>query len=256
MSKTPGTVSKILWHFTGGPEWDREINKQKKTLKRSQLAFEILNKIIDQRILMTGSFSEVSQSLAINRDDDDIMTISTRPVCCLADIPIQHLSYHAKRYGKFAIGFHRHNVGPQFNPVLYNAIGSDLNIQIGLLHQWGQDEGAFKLEKLLREMGLSADPQYREVFDLIEDIQMNFTVSSSLLVDVLTYSKSFNSNSEFGTIYCEREWRSTQDFYFEPSDIAMVVLPRRGGFYNRFLQEQTELLKFFSVVAWEDLVEH
>ena len=36
--------------------------------------------------------------------------------CCLADIPIIHLGYHANRYGKIAIGYHRDavlNVGFQ-----------------------------------------------------------------------------------------------------------------------------------------------
>jgi len=42
------------------------------------------------------------------------------PVCCLADIPPIHFGYHAARYGKFAIGFHRASVVRHgFNPVLY-----------------------------------------------------------------------------------------------------------------------------------------
>jgi hypothetical protein len=42
------------------------------------------------------------------------------PVCCLADVPVMHLSYLASRYGKFAIGFHRDAVVRHgFNPVFY-----------------------------------------------------------------------------------------------------------------------------------------
>ena len=38
----------------------------------------------------------------------------------MADIPIIHLGYHANRYGKFAIGFHRQAIiDCGFSPVLY-----------------------------------------------------------------------------------------------------------------------------------------
>ena len=41
-------------------------------------------------------------------------------ICCLSEIPIQHLPYHAKRYGRFAIGFHREScLQKGFRPVLY-----------------------------------------------------------------------------------------------------------------------------------------
>jgi hypothetical protein len=256
MSKSPGTVSKILWHFTGGPEWDPELHRQKTVPKKSAVAYDILNKIIEECVLKTSSFSEVAQTLMINSDDDELKTIKTRPVCCLADIPIQHLGYHSRRYGKIAIGFHRHAVGPKFNPVLYNAIGSNLNIETGLLDDWIKSDAAFKLERLLHDKGFSADSDYAEIFSLIEDIQMSITASSSLLVDVLTYSKTFKPASEFDTIYCEREWRATDDYNFMYPDIAMIVLPRRGGYYKKFVEKHTELLQYFSVVAWEDLIEH
>ena len=46
--------------------------------------------------------------------------VKSAPVCCLADIPIAHLSYHARRYGKIAFGFHREAaVTHGFNPVFY-----------------------------------------------------------------------------------------------------------------------------------------
>lgn len=256
MSKSPGTVSKILWHFTGGPEWDSELHKQKKVLKKNSSSFEILNKIIDGGVLKTGSFSEVAQTLSMNGDDDVLNTIQTRPVCCLADIPIQHLGYHSKRYGKIAIGFHRSAIMRAFHPVLYNPIGSYLNLEIGMLNDWMRDNSAVILEQVLKNKGMLDNFENAEVFGLIDSIKTNVEICTSLFVDILTYSKSFEPTKEFETIYCEREWRATDDFHFTHDDIAMVLLPRRGGFYNRFLEKSTDFERKFSVVAWEDLIEH
>jgi len=38
---TPGTVSKILWHFTGGPTWNTEKEKQNTTPKPANDAYEV-----------------------------------------------------------------------------------------------------------------------------------------------------------------------------------------------------------------------
>ena len=46
--------------------------------------------------------------------------------------------------------------------------------------------------------------------------------------DVLAFIKTFD-NTEFSTIYCEREWRATKSLNFDYSDVAMLVIPRRVG---------------------------
>lgn len=53
--------------------------------------------------------------------------------------------------------------------------------------------------------------------------------------------------------YCEREWRSIQEFKFHKNDIAMVILPKRTGHYKNFLKEN--LISDIPVVTWEDLIE-
>ena len=54
-------------------------------------------------------------------------TLESVPVCCLAEIPVEHLSYHAKRYGKIGIGFHRDAaIRCGFNPVFYQLHTSDV----------------------------------------------------------------------------------------------------------------------------------
>ncbi|WP_170061738.1 hypothetical protein [Nonlabens arenilitoris] len=43
----PGTVSKILWHFTGGPLWNEILNKQENQPKPVELSYDILIKILE-----------------------------------------------------------------------------------------------------------------------------------------------------------------------------------------------------------------
>ena len=39
---SPGSVSKILWHFTGGPKWNDQKKRQAKKQKPAAEAFENL----------------------------------------------------------------------------------------------------------------------------------------------------------------------------------------------------------------------
>ena len=132
MSGSPGTVSKILWHFTGGPNWDAKTNRQKKRPKPTRQAYEILVKILEGRELKIGKYKEVIRfKELVSRTHDEesgswfegigpTRRLDSDPVCCLADIPIVHLGYHAERYGKVAIGFHRESaLRHGFNPVFY-----------------------------------------------------------------------------------------------------------------------------------------
>jgi hypothetical protein len=45
MKSTPGTVSKILWHFTGGAAWNKKKDEPGKRKKTYVKAYEILNAI-------------------------------------------------------------------------------------------------------------------------------------------------------------------------------------------------------------------
>ena len=56
---TPGTVSKILWHFTGGPTWNMDKNKQNISPKPAKDAYQCMISIIESKELRTGNYSEV-----------------------------------------------------------------------------------------------------------------------------------------------------------------------------------------------------
>src|SRR5262249_14099416 len=117
MTSSPGTVSKILWHFTGGPQWNEAEKRQADNPKPASEAYNALLSILKDHKLRIGGYKEIIKVKvpAIGTYEEDADTwfkerdatqeLISAPVCCLADIPIIHLGYHADRYGKFAIGF-------------------------------------------------------------------------------------------------------------------------------------------------------
>src|SRR5438034_4943251 len=116
---SPGTVSKILWHFTGGPTWNVKTKRQNASPKASADAYDSLRSILRSRVLRLGRYREIVRVVLPERRQIDTETrrvrvlrnvsidIESSPICCLSDIPAPHLRYHAYRYGRFAIGFHR-----------------------------------------------------------------------------------------------------------------------------------------------------
>src|SRR6185295_18155854 len=130
--QSPGTVSRILWHFTGGPLWNDGERRQKSSPKPSFQAFANLKSILKSCVLRLGDYKEVIKVRIPERRTYNHITrktevhynvveeLTSSPVCCLADVPIIHLAYLAPRYGEFAIGFHRDSVVLHgFNPVFY-----------------------------------------------------------------------------------------------------------------------------------------
>src|SRR4051794_25817211 len=104
MPSSPGTVSKILWHFTGGPKWNDTKKRQEATPKPVEEAYAALSGILESRELRLGQYKEVIRATLpkIQRTDpttkvtieeaDVSREVESMPICCVADIPIMHLS--------------------------------------------------------------------------------------------------------------------------------------------------------------------
>lgn len=278
----PGTVSKILWHFTGGPRWDAKKKCQSRYRKKPATAYDALHSILKMRTLRLGQYHEHvkaryfvrvtdTKTKELKRESREVDFESTS-VCCLADIPIAHLAYHARRYGKFAIGFHRKAVvRHKFSPVFYalseaqpmlslrrcfsglESINDDAESQSSDVSSFARGAKCEKRHEIEDDSGELWD--FESAFDSIAK-----TASSAQdeLRNSLAFVKTF-SQSEFSTVYCEREWRSTQEFVFDLDDVAMIVLPRLGdpSFFNTFLKEKRPRLpRSIPIVPWEDLIEH
>ncbi|MED5524975.1 MAG: abortive infection system antitoxin AbiGi family protein [Pseudomonadota bacterium] len=281
MSFRPGTVSKILWHFTGGPQWDAKTNKQLKKLKPSKQGYEALKAIIHSEELRVGSYQEivkiiVPQKRRYNIETKKIeiqknvpVTIKSKPVCCVADIPLQHIAYHSNRYGKIAIGFHRKSViKAGFNPVLYtledtsliNAIYNGYNAIDDVLTDEAESEVQSiqtEIDNLIEEYDIDEYVDASSISGALDFIESGQSQIEESFEHFMAYIKTFDT-SEFDSIYCEREWRSTKSFKFSLEDIAIIVLPKhqsKTNYYQKFIKEM-DLPRGLTIASWEDLVEH
>ncbi len=228
------TTSKILWHFTGGPIRDSKSTIQTESPKPDEKALENLKSILRSRNLKVGSYKE-----KINFETVD-ETMESAAVSCLSDIPLTYLAYHSKRYGKFAIGFKRQAAQEaKFNPVLYIPWPSFASVNI------------FNLDMLLYSM----EPMEKTYVDKddfnseIEYIRTNFHNLREAVSKHISLVKTFDKNTEYDTVYSEREWRSIEDFRFKPNDVAMVIVPRV------FVEAVKNEFREFAIFAWEDLIE-
>lgn len=268
MSKTPGTVSKILWHFTGGPKWDNKNQTQEKGTKPLIKAYEALKGIIAEQELRQSSYREVIKHRGVNKVKK-LETYEIEKVCCLADIPVQHLSYHAERYGKIAIGFHRNAViDAKFNPVVYGLLESQLGQSISELIFWSKrDDIMSSLTNIKHALLKLSHDQKEELLDnmtdadlAINDLDLTLDVLLDVIPELLNNVKMLDGNDGLDNFYCEREWRlSGMSFEFSFDDVAMIVLPKlgRGRYYDRFLRELPENFpRHIPIVPWEDLIEH
>jgi hypothetical protein len=283
----PGTVSKILWHFTGGPRWNPKKRAQNPNPKPPAQAFEALRGILTTKRLRLGGYRELVRVKVtpLVRDEtgkkwlkgpEKIVERESAPVCCVADIPVAHLSYHASRYGKIAIGFHRDApVRARFNPVFYTLHNSpvmkNLHHSIEALESVDEDTLRSAADDVIWSELEDLECEHKHPVELpsflSHDIVRAFSdalepveKANDRIKSFLAFIKTFDEQ-EFSTIYCEREWRSTAEFPFSLEDVAMIVLPRTGGaqYFKRFIEEvvpEVGLPRSVPVVPWEDLIEH
>jgi hypothetical protein len=274
----PGTVSTILWHFTGGPIWDKEFQKQSNECKSNRVALKNLTNILRTKELRLGSYREIAKHIIKEQKiyDFDIMqkviqenipiTFESYPICCVAEIPIQHLSYHSKRYGKFAIGFYRDSLLQKFRPVTYilendkvlfhlmNAYKESIFMKDDFNEMPNQIMGNIDFDK--------SEENVRKVkllCGLLFDRKKRIDYIGEVVKRYISYIKTI-SYEEFATIYCEREWRSIETFRFNYSDIAFIVLPK-----SYFLKCKNEYINYFAkilhiprsipIIQWENIVE-
>jgi len=283
---SPGTVSRILWHFTGGPRWDTRSNRQTDKPKPAREAYESLKAIARSKKLRLGGYKEVvsvvvpevrvydKQSRKHVIHKDVLRQIESSQVCCLADIPVIHLAYHAERYGKFAIGFHRESaISHGFNPVLYTldttAIVNSIYRGLSAVQAISTDNIEFAASTIDSaasdvedsDVGWDIQSEAADITMEAEDISMRQDEAQESVEDLLAFIKTFHRR-EMDAIYCEREWRSVKEFNFTADDIAMVVLPKslKGrDYFTEFCSIASRSLRLprtIPVLPWEDLIEH
>lgn len=272
MYNHPGTVSKILWHFTGGPLWDNEQKKQKNELKPESIAYKNLKLILESSTLKLGSYKEIVKVIIdktiVKNEQTGIweektnwpIEMTSSPICCVADIPIQHLEYHAQRYGKFAIGFYRDSlIKAGFNPVLYTFENASLIKSIARINRAIEKTQANEINEYFEQI-LRNSPAYDNIVEAkleLFNMENNISEIKEKYFDILAFIKTLN-HKELNTIYCEREWRSIKEYRFSNKDVVMVVLPKKGSlknYYNDFIKIST-LPRKIPIICWEDMIEY
>lgn len=290
-SKSPKTHSDILWHFTGGATWNKKTQCQSKRLKPTNQAFEAFIEILKSRTLRVGNYHEIIKCTVpidkiYNKKSNKIdivknrsRTLSTSPVCCVADIQLSELFHHAKRYGKIAIGFKRSSlVKAGFNPVFYTLHDTKIILNLynaqNTLQQsdCGIDDAINDIESSISE--LDCDHSYGDEYpDEPDEHYCTHDIDTSSLSYVadevsnimqealgdlensLAFIKTFDK-SEFDTIYSEREWRSVSSYNFKMSDISALILPAHMGYYKKFSEnflKKLNLPNSIKLYQWEDV---
>src|SRR5258706_15155704 len=82
---SPGTVSKILWHFTGGPGWNVRANRQNSSPKPAAQAYKNLKSILKSKALHLGGYKEVVKVVLPEHRKIDP---KTRKVQILRNVPV------------------------------------------------------------------------------------------------------------------------------------------------------------------------
>lgn len=283
----PGTVSKILWHFTGGPEWNVDLNKQNTKPKDQLQAYKILKQILHSKHLKLSSYDEHVKIVIPKisyydwKEKKKIIRenvrkkITSSKVVCLADIPLQHLGYHAETYEKFAIGFHREAaLKSNFNPVfytldtsnivnsIYSGVESVNSIDFDKISSAIEDieSEVGKIQNIIEESKIN-DYDADDIISSVQDIHFEIDGFVSSKKDTLNsfanfvaFVKTFEVK-QFNSIYCEREWRSLKQFNFQTDDIAMIVLPKMNGYYEDLINSKL-IPNNIPIIPWEDIIEH
>ncbi|MGE3318549.1 MAG: abortive infection system antitoxin AbiGi family protein [Candidatus Berkiella sp.] len=276
VNRKPKTHSDILWHFTGGPLWSKRQQLQLTRKKSVASAYEAFCAILKSRELRVGSYHELiklrvpvsyeydSKKEQFIKVKNKIRTIETSKVCCVADIPNSELFYHAIRYGQMAIGFKRTSLLKHgFNPVLYAP--NDKAIVQNFFNAQNMLENVEDVSAVIDDLQSDIDSVLDDCKDLdtvdfsdaVAAANAAFEQSQEALQDLqeaMAFVKTFD-RSEFDSIYSEREWRSVNNYNFKFTDVKNIILPRKGGYYDKFLRIAKSLGIPTSVelLAWEDI---
>lgn len=189
-NSSPGTVSKILWHFTGGPIWNSKTNTQV-----VQHGFN--------PVLYTLPTTEVIRH--IYEGLSSMESIDSGEVVTAAESLESNLTNELDEYSEITIDT------------------SDVVAEAEIMEEYAQE-------------------------------------AQSSIRDFIAFIKTFEED-QFDSIYCEREWRSVQDFKFTFDDVTMIVTPKRLGQENYFQDllgsiRELRIPRKIPIVPWEDLVEN
>jgi len=175
-------------------------------------------------------------------------------IVCFADIPVEDLPLHIRKYSEFGLAFSkRFLVAQGANPVFYIAASSSTNVRNPLANDPRNDEIVKSLARQNNNRGYAAHYTRGELFDVAERIQSellplypkwdpgarasvpaHLTPSHDLLREFLAsylfaYMKFFDpdlADDHPDNYYMEREWRVIVPVTFSPTDVTRILIPQ------------------------------
>ena len=241
-------VSKELSHFLG------------RSLPDDEARYSLLVKVLQEGWLthpphnpnVSGSV-KIDTSASLSNND-----MYVPEVVCFCDIPVDDLTIHTRKYGKFGLTFSKATLlAKGANPVfyvasscqvndpptvqqldrlqseaglsLYDAVIAQLDMRVEVASVYDEGERQwrklrYQLEQVIRraetEPGVSKEQ--RELWDF----------SSFLTYRFFSYLKFFDpakDDEDDENYYMEREWRVVGNVQFQLQDVVRVLLPQRFG---------------------------
>lgn len=162
---------------------------------------------------------------------DEKLIIPT--VTCFADIPLESLGIHVKKYGKFGLSFKREfliKFGAR--PVMYFPLsnfdlgspnGKELIMDIEATYKGFQNQVIFKNPSLSDMPGrtLAKAPENED--------QAISQINNMIAKDFIAFIKPFDSHlhdDHPDNFYMEREWRKFGNLKFTPRDIENIIVAK------------------------------
>ncbi|RDW15395.1 abortive infection system antitoxin AbiGi family protein [Oceanobacillus chungangensis] len=232
-------VSKELTHFVGRHQQESE-------------RFDLLIDIIKSGLLL---HKNITEDIKINRDAHGLEDIVTPGITCFADIPINDLSLHMKKYSNFGLAFNKDFlVEKGANPVSYiatNGIIREANGQPKNQNSIKEDyfkmniKRYFSLMNQIQDMLKKKDEQGN--VSILDELQL---LDTFLIKHVFSYLKPFDASktdADKENYYLEREWRIVGDVQFTITDIARILIPEKYG-----KQLRTALPEYYGQVSFTE----
>lgn len=196
-------VSPTWWHLTG-------------YRKSEEAAFETLVAILASQKILARTSQVTLASVGDDADEPKQISVIEGPRACLADIPVEYLEPHGKRYGAFGLGLSAVKVrelqSNEVNPVLYTF-------------------------------------EYLQA-KLVPAISGNHPIPFK---HVQPFLKLCDQDESFDNLYLEREWRSSSDIPVNHSTLESIIVPSsyRKRAKNLLREHDLSSCKLF---VWEKAV--
>lgn len=215
-------VSSELTHFVG-----------RKFIPNENAQFDLLVSILKSGLLTSDPGKKMGWSITISFEHSVSTNLMVTPYAvCFCDIPLEDLSIHIAKYGRFGLAFEKSFLTSKgANPVWYIAKNSVTEHRAALPNP--KATKPYPRKQMPRStyydlaagrfQGFGPDNLTADEATDLADFRAFFEA------EVLAFMKFFDhtmSDEDAENYYMEREWRVVGQATFELKDVSRIILPR------------------------------